>query len=44
MSLLQDGLVKWGIAGAGLISGDFVNAILNNLESSKHHVVAVAAR
>jgi len=30
--------------GAGLISGDFVNAILNNLESSKHHVVAVAAR
>ena len=44
MSLLQDGVVKWGIAGAGLISGDFVNAIVNNLSSSSHQVVAVAAR
>ena len=40
----QDGVVRWGIAGAGAISGDFVNAILNNLDASKHNVIAVAAR
>jgi hypothetical protein len=41
---LKDGVVKWGIAGAGHISGDFVNAILNNLDPSNHKVVAVTAR
>ena len=41
---LKDGVVRWGIAGAGFISGDFVNAIINNLDPTKHQVVAVAAR
>ena len=41
---LKDGVVRWGIAGAGSISGDFVNAIVNNLDPTKHQVVAVAAR
>ena len=41
---LQDGIVKWGIVGAGNISSDFVNAILCNLDPSRHEVVAVAAR
>ena len=41
---LKDGVVRWGIVGAGFISGDFVNAIINNLDPTKHQVVAVAAR
>ena len=41
---LSDGIAKWGIAGAGHISGDFVNAIINNLDPSRHKVVAVTAR
>ena len=41
---LEGGIVNWGIAGAGFISGDFVNAIRNNLDSSNHKVVAIAAR
>lgn len=35
--------LKWGIASAGLISHDFVNA-LDTLSSDDHTVVAVAAR
>ena len=34
---------RWGIASAGLISHDFVNA-LSTLDPSEHVVVAVAAR
>ena len=41
---LQGGIAKWGIAGGGNISSDFTNAILSNLDPSKHEVVAVAAR
>ena len=35
---------KWGIASAGKISHDFVNALSTYGESSGHSVVAVAAR
>lgn len=35
--------LKWGIAAAGKISHDFVNA-LDTLNKDDHHVVAVAAR
>lgn len=35
---------RWGIAGAGLISKDFVNAISSLKNESGHKVVAVAAR
>jgi len=34
---------RWGIASAGMISHDFVNA-LSTLDKSEHLVVAVAAR
>ena len=35
---------KWGIASAGKISHDFVNALSTYGENSGHSVVAVAAR
>ena len=35
---------KWGIASAGKISHDFVNALSIYGENSGHSVVAVAAR
>lgn len=35
--------LKWGIASAGKISHDFVNAV-GTLSDNDHHVVAVAAR
>lgn len=36
--------LKWGIASAGNISHDFVNAIVGTLSDNEHEVVAVAAR
>lgn len=36
-------LLKWGVAGAGKISSDFVYA-LKNLSQDEHKVLAVAAR
>lgn len=36
-------VLKWGVASAGKISHDFVNAI-GTLNKDDHHVVAVAAR
>lgn len=36
--------LKWGIAAAGKISHDFVNAIVSTLSEDEHLVVAVAAR
>lgn len=35
--------LRWGIAGAGLISNDFC-AALSSLPSEDHKIVAVAAR
>ena len=35
---------KWGIASAGMISHDFVNALSTFEDKSAHVVVAVAAR
>lgn len=36
--------LKWGIAAAGKISHDFVNAMTSTLSEDEHQVVAVAAR
>lgn len=36
--------LKWGIAAAGKISHDFVNAVTSTLSEDEHQVVAVAAR
>jgi len=35
---------RWGIAGCGKISSDFVNALVSNTETTNHQVVAAAAR
>ena len=35
---------RWGIAGSGLISSDFVTAIYSNLNRNDHKIVAVATR
>ena len=35
---------KWGIAGCGKISSDFVNSLLSNTDRESHRVVACAAR
>ena len=36
--------LRWGIAGTGKISSDFVNAVINNLERNEHKIEAIAAR
>lgn len=35
---------RWGIAGCGKISSDFVNALVSNTDPTEHKVVAAAAR
>ena len=35
---------RWGIAGCGKISSDFVNSLLSNTDRESHRVVACAAR
>lgn len=37
------GLVRWGIAGVGMMSHDFVTAVAT-LPASEHRVVSVGAR
>ena len=41
---LQRMATMWGIAGCGLISHDFTNAMVGVLPEDQHRVVAVAAR
>lgn len=41
--MAPNGLIKWGIVGAGRISNDFC-AALTSLSPDDHQIVAVAAR